>query len=305
MLGKGDAAVLTGCKMAFLGGDARMIEVVRYVSELDASTVLFGFERADLSLPDMCKAELTPDALQDADVVVLPIAGMDENFVVDAKYGLSPLQLTDAHFSAIRKSTPVFSGIARPALQAVSRKHGLQLVRLMELDEVAILNSIPTAEGAIAMAMEHTDITLHGACCVVLGMGRCGVTLARTLAGLGAQVRVGARKPADLARITEMGLTPFPLSEISRLTADADVIFNTIPFMILTSDVLTRVPRSCVVIDIASAPGGTDFRFAERRGIKAFLAPSLPGIVAPKTAGRIIAQTIVRLMQDPAVPGGM
>jgi dipicolinate synthase subunit A len=49
-----------------------------------------------------------------------------------------------------------------------------------------------------------------------------------------------------------------------------------------------------VVIDLASAPGGTDFNAARELGLKAELAPGLPGIVAPVTAGRIIAELIVR-----------
>ncbi len=298
--------MLTGIKMAFIGGDARITEVVRYMSDLDASTYLFGFDRLSLSFPDMHKVELTPAALANFDVIVLPIAGMDEEGRVDAAFAAAPLRLSDEHFAAIEKKAPVFSGIARPALQTMARKHGLNLIRLMELDEVAILNSIPTAEGAIAMAMERTDITLHGSTCVVMGLGRCGLTLGRMLSGIGANVRVFARKPADLARISEMGLQPYGLDHLEDALTDADIIFNTIPAPIMTADVLTHVPRSCVIVDIASAPGGTDFRYAEKRGINAILAPSLPGIVAPKTAGRIIAQTIVRMIQPPlSTPGGI
>lgn len=297
---EGRPDMLTGIKMAFLGGDARMIEVIRYVSDLDASTYLFGFDHAAVDFPDLRKQDLAPDLLREMDAIVLPVAGMDDQGVIEAKFADANLTLGDEHFAAIKKTAPIFSGIARPSLQEKARKHGLQLVKLMAMDEVAILNSIPTAEGAIALAMEHTDITLHGSTCVVLGMGRCGATLARTLAGIGAKVRVCARKPADLARILEMGLTPYPLQQLDMAIAASDVIFNTIPALLLTSDILTRAPRSCVIIDIASAPGGTDFRYAEKRGVKAILAPSLPGMVAPKTAGRIIAQTIVRMLQEQA-----
>ncbi len=283
-----------------------MLEVVRYMSDLDATTHLFGFDHAELSVPDMRKLDLTPDALREADVLVLPVAGMDNDGVVQAKFADSDLQLTDDHFAAIKKTTPIFSGIARQTLTAMAKKHGLHLVKLMELDEVAILNSIPTAEGSIALAMENTDITLHGSVCAVLGLGRCGLTLARTLAGMGARVRVCARKPADLARILELGLEPYSIGRIVDAVHDADVIFNTVPAPVLSADVLTSVPRNCLIIDIASAPGGTDFRYAERRGIKALLAPSLPGIVAPKTAGRIIAQTIVRMIREqPWASGGI
>lgn len=297
--------MLTGIKIAFIGGDARMIEVVRYVSDLDASTCLYGFEHMAQSFPDMRKEALTPEGLREADVIVLPVAGMDEDGHVQAQFADGPLTLDDSHFAAICSAAPVFTGIARPALAAAADRHGLALIRLMELDEVAILNSVPTAEGAIALAMQHTDITIHGSRSVVLGFGRCGMTLARSLAGLGARVRAGARKPADLARIVEMGLEPFLLRDIEGAVRDADILFNTVPAAVLTSDVLVRIPRSCVIIDIASAPGGTDFRFAERHGIKAVLAPSLPGMVAPKTAGRIIAQTMTRLIHEAFASGGM
>lgn len=290
--------MLTGIKLVMLGGDARMLEVVRYLSDLDASVRLVGYENATLEGPDTTRVQLCPENLADADAVILPVAGMSEDGLVEARFADGPLALQDDHFSAIPKSAMVFTGIARPALTAVSRRHGLTLVKLMELDEVAILNSIPTAEGALALAMEHTDITLHGAQCVVLGLGRCGLTLARSLVGLGARVSVFARKPADLARIVEMGQKAVGPESLTDAVATADVIFNTIPALILTADVLAHVPRHAVVIDIASAPGGTDFRFAEKRGIHAILAPSLPGIVAPKTAGRIIAQTIARVLRE-------
>jgi dipicolinate synthase subunit A len=132
----------------------------------------------------------------------------------------------------------------------------------------------------------------------VLGFGRCGKTLARSLDALGAQVRVAARKPADHARVREMALGFVDMNRLGKDLHEADIIFNTIPEVILTAAVLANIPRDCVIIDIASKPGGTDFRFAERRGMKAILAPSLPGLVAPKTAGRIIANTLCRIIAE-------
>jgi dipicolinate synthase subunit A len=66
--------------------------------------------------------------------------------------------------------------------------------------------------------------------------------------------------------------------------------------MIVTAQVIAQLPQRACIIDLASKPGGTDFRFAEKRGIKALLAPGLPGIVAPKTAGRIIANCLIQII---------
>lgn len=284
--------------MAFLGGDARIIEVIRHVLDLDATVYLIGFDDLDPVSNDAIKTNLSLEVLKELDALILPVTGMSDDWTIESKHAARPVVLTDEDFALLPKHCKIFTGIARNMLNETCRRHGLRLIKLMELDEVAILNSIPTAEGAIQMAMEQTDITIHGSNAAVLGFGRCGITIARMCAGIGAKVKVGARKEADFARIQEMGFDFFHLDDTSIELTRSDIVFNTIPAPVLTSEVLSRMQKSCVIIDIASKPGGTDFRFAEKRGIKALLAPSLPGIVAPKTAGRILANTICRLVLD-------
>ncbi len=148
------------------------------------------------------------------------------------------------------------------------------------------------------MAIQHTDFTIHGANCMVLGMGRTGFTMVRALQGLGARVKVGVRRAEDAARAVEMGWKPFMTRDLADETQGVDLIFNTIPSMIITAQILSKLPQATVIIDLASAPGGCDFRFAEKRGITTMLAPGLPGIVAPKTAGAIIANTLVQLLME-------
>ena len=148
------------------------------------------------------------------------------------------------------------------------------------------------------MAIQHTNITLHGSTVVVLGLGRVGLTLSRTLKALGAHVRVGVRKSEHFARADEMRLGPFYTDHLASNVRDADIVFNTVPAHVVTAEVIKQMPGHTLIIDLASKPGGTDFRYAEKRGIKAMLAPSLPGIVAPKTAGRILAVTLSQLIQD-------
>ena len=85
---------------------------------------------------------------------------------------------------------------------------------------------------------------------------------------------------------------------LSQWVKDSDICINTIPHPIVTATVISKMPAHTLIIDLASKPGGTDFRYAEKRGIKALLAPSLPGIVAPKTAGNILANVLSQLLQD-------
>lgn len=148
------------------------------------------------------------------------------------------------------------------------------------------------------MAIQNTEITIHGSSVAVLGLGRVGMSVARAFSLLGAKVKVGSRKTADLARATEMGLDSFHLSQLRNEVNDIDICINTIPHLVINAAVIAQMPSHTLIIDLASKPGGTDFRYAEKRGIKALLAPSLPGIVAPKTAGNILANVLSKLLAD-------
>ncbi len=290
--------MLTGVQVVLAGGDARQLEVIRKLTELDASVTLVGFEKLQPPPATVVLAEWVPETLQAADALVLPAVGTDDQGVIHAIYADRELRLTDAHLAAMPNHGKVYTGMAKPYLRRLCEKHRIGLVELFDRDDVAIYNSIPTAEGAVMMAMQHTDITIHGSCCMVLGLGRTGLTLARTLQGLGATVKVGVQREALFARAHEMRFEPFYLDDLVRQARDVDLLFNTIPTMIVTAQVIAALPPHAVVIDLASQPGGTDFRYAEKRGIKALLAPGLPGIVAPKTAGRIMANSLAQIILE-------
>ncbi|MBW4840527.1 MAG: dipicolinate synthase subunit DpsA [Paenibacillaceae bacterium] len=290
--------MLTGITIVFLGGDARQVEVINKCLELDATVRVVGFDRLETPLKGVSQETLSPGLLTGADVIILPVIGCDDHGVIPAPFSAEQLVIKQEWFAAIRKSTLVYTGIAKSFLKQMGNEHGFQIIEVLDRDDVAIYNSIPTAEGAVMMAIQNTDITIHGSTCIVLGIGRTGFTLAATLQGLGANVRVGVRREDDVARAVQMGWKPFATRDLAANVGDVDLIFNTIPTMIVTAQIISKLPRTAVIIDLASAPGGTDFRFAEKRGVKAILAPGIPGIVAPKTAGIIMANTICQSILD-------
>lgn len=296
--------MLTGVQVLLLGGDARGLEVIRKLTELDALVTVAGFDQLHSSLDGAVRAEMSEDLFASADALVLPAVGTDDDGKIVAVFSDKELVLTDDHVAKLPKHCTVYTGMAKAYLRNLCAKHGVRLVELFDRDDVAIYNSIPTAEGAIMMAIQNTDITIHGSSSMVLGIGRTGFTLARTLQGLGAKVKVGVRREEHFARAYEMGVEPFYLKDLLHHVSNIDLLFNTIPTMIVTAQIIANLPSRAVIIDLASKPGGTDFRFAEKRGIKALLAPGLPGIVAPKTAGRIIADCLSRLIMEDSLQRG-
>ncbi|KKO53305.1 dipicolinate synthase subunit DpsA [Paenibacillus sp. DMB20] len=290
--------MLTGVRTVFIGGDARQIEVIRKCAEMDAAVSIAGFDKLQDSFQGVTREPLTADLLTEADALVLPVVGCDDEGRIGALFAEGPLKLEEEHIKAMPKHGVVYTGMAKSYLRSLCEKHNIKLVELLDRDDVAIYNSIPTAEGALMMAIQNTDFTIHGSTSMVLGMGRTGFTMARSLQGLGAKIKMGVRKSDHFARAEEMGWKPFMIKDLGAEVSDIDLLFNTIPTMIVTAQIISKMPRQAVIIDLASAPGGCDFRYAEKRGIKAMLAPGLPGIVAPKTAGIIMANTLVELISE-------
>lgn len=289
---------LEGVRIALLGGDEREVILARALLRLGATLTLAGYPE----LPGLEGAERTASAaaaVRGADVVIAPMSNTDaEGVIVRRPDPTVRLVLDEEVFEAMKPGAPLFIGVAKPRVQRLAQRYGTPLVEVAEVDEVAILNSIPTAEGAIQRAMQELPYTLHGTRTLLLGFGRCGMTLARMLQGIGAKVRVVARDRGQLARAFEMGLETSDLDELEEEAADAGAVFNTIPALVLTRRVLERLPKEAVVVDIASAPGGTDFAACAELGIKAFLELGIPGKVAPRTAGEVLAKTMPRLIKE-------
>lgn len=290
--------MLKGMKIAVIGGDARQLEIVRKLTEQQAILSLIGFEQLDHAFTGATKEKIDNVDFSKIDAIILPVRGTDLNGQVDTIFSNEKVFLTKKIVEKTPEHCTIYSGITNDYLNLLIKETSRSLVQLFNRDDVAILNSIPTVEGTIMMAIQHTDTTIHGSNVIVLGLGRVGMSVARTFHALGAKVKVAAKQSEHIARIIEMGLTPVHLDDLQIAVDDIDICINTIPHLVVTSDVIEKMPLHTLVIDLASKPGGTDFQYAEKRGVKALLAPSLPGIVAPKTAGNILADVLAQLLDE-------
>ncbi|OZU90272.1 dipicolinic acid synthetase subunit A [Virgibacillus indicus] len=284
--------------IAVIGGDARYLELIRQLQGLDNTTIiLVGYDKLEQGFTGLTQMDFKDMELENVDGIILPITGTDSEGNVETVFSDQPILLTKQWFKQLKKSALVFTGMANDYLSDAAKEAGVSLISLLDRDDVAIYNSIPTAEGAIMMAIEHTDYTIHSSRVIVTGFGRVGNTVANKFSALGARVSVSASSIKDLARITEMGLHAVPLDQLDQYTEDCDLLINTIPAPVVDRQAIQQLPTHAIIFDLASKPGGTDFEYARQRGIKAILARSLPGIVAPKTAGKILADVIKHFLQ--------
>ncbi|MGI9952043.1 dipicolinate synthase subunit DpsA [Moorellaceae bacterium AZ2] len=289
--------MLAGVKVTVLGGDAREIILMQELVRLGAEVRVVGYPPLP-ELKDCLLFKEAGNAVRQADVLILPVPGADERGIIKGTLTGYILRLNEGWVDEVAPGTLVLVGVARPVLKKVAREKGWKLVETAERDEMAILNSIPTAEGAIMMALQEMPVTLHGSEAFVLGLGRTGLTLAHMLAGMGARVTVVDRGAADRARALALGWRAISFEELPTAIGWAQVVFNTVPAPVLTEEVLAAASPQCLIIDLASAPGGTDFAAAQKLGRRAVLAPGLPGKVAPQTAGEILARLYPRFILE-------
>lgn len=276
-------------KFGILGGDYRYKILLDMLIRDGYTAKAFCNRYIDNTVKNM------EELLEDVDVLIAPIPCTKDDktiFLVDC----NEVEIDVFVETLYRKDVKIFiGGVVTNAIIREASKYNIKVFDFFEQEEVAILNAIPTAEGAIQTAMQESDRTLFASKALVLGYGRCGKVLANMLKGIGADVTVTYRKERDCAYIKAYGLNGFNLSELKSYVGDYDFIFNTIPADIIDKEILKKMSKNTIIIDLAQAPGGVDFNYARDLNIKALYCPGLPGRVAPFTAAKILKEAILNI----------
>lgn len=158
--------------------------------------------------------------------------------------------------------------------------------------KIAYLNSIATAEGAIMEAIKESSINIHDSRILITGFGKCAKALSSRLHALNGHITIAARNENDLSCARIYGYETINISEISSSAKRYDYIFNTVPALVINKEIICELKKECIIIDIASYPGGVDFNEARYHNIKALLKLSIPGRVSPASSGYILSDCI-------------
>lgn len=192
----------------------------------------------------------------------------------------------------------LYAGSISKAMRQKLEENNVNYYDLLDFEELAILNAIPTAEGAILGAIENTDFTIHSSNVLILGYGKIGKVLAKMLNGMGANVFCEARAKKDIAMIKTMGYNSVELEKVDEILPKVDIIFNTVPHLLLDSKRLEKLKSNVCIIDLASAPGGVDFNYAKQKNINVKWLLALPSKVAPSTAAKYYKELIDKIESE-------
>lgn len=286
---------MKGKSVWVVGGDHRQSRLAELLAQE-------GHKVTAVALADIdsrCGVEVKTDfvGVDQADCVVLPLPAMEDSLhistqQVDEKISLETLMLH------MKENQLLCAGMVNKHLETMAENHQIRLVDYYRREELVVANAVPTAEGAVQIALEKMPVTLWQCPVAVLGFGRVARITAHRMASLGAKVTVCARKWSDLAWAEAYGYEVQKLDNGYQWLSKYPLVINTVPEKVLDATNLVYLAEDSLVIDLASKPGGVDFALAEQLGIEVVWALALPGKVAPLTAGRILADTLYHILDE-------
>ena len=217
---------------------------------------------------------------------VLPTPVSKLNKIPDMKEKLKQ-ELTNC-----KGPTMVFAGALDAEWREFLEENGIVYWDFMKLPEVVEGNAVITAEATVAEILRHGQYSIKGQKVLVTGYGCCGEKIANTLHALGAEVIVAARRETVRIQAEEAGCKAVGFAKLPEVVKEVKTVVNTVPAGVVTEEVIRNMPQDALIVDIASAPGGTDFEAAKRLGVEARLSLGLPGIYTTTSSALLLKEAI-------------
>ncbi len=281
-----------------IGGDLRIIKLAKMLAEDGSKVYTYGVEKAEelKENKNIITCNKLQDAVKNSEVIIGPIPFSSNGKDINSPFSDKTISIRE--LMHVINAKILIAGSIAPEVYNLANDEYIEIIDIMKREELAVLNTISTAEGTIEIIIANTNKIIHGSKILILGFGRIGKVLARKLAGLSAKVTCAARKDEDLAWIRAYGHMETNINTIGENLSEFDVIINTVPHLILTEDKIKYVKDDCLLVDLASNPGGIDKKAAKNKNIRLLWALALPGKVAPVTTAEFIKDTVYNILKE-------
>ena len=277
---------------AIIGGDLRSVYLAKMLANDNEKVFIYGLDKAEelRNINNLIICKTLEEAIVQSEFVIGPTPFSSDSVNIKTTFSNNKIAINDL-LNTITNQTLIAGSISSDVQKSIDENH-IDAIDLMKQEELAILNAISTAEGAIQVAMENTNKLLHSSKVLILGFGRIAKILAQKLNALSVDVTCAARKKQDFAWIEAYGYKQTDINVLGENLQKYDIIFNTVPHLILTKERLKYVNDECVLIDLASKPGGFD------ESANFIWALALPGKVAPVTSAEFMKNTIYNIIKQ-------
>ena len=283
---------------SIIGGDLRIIKLAKMLAEDGNNVYTYGMEKAEelKENKNIIMCNKLQETVKKSEIVIGPIPFSSNGKGINAPFSDNIISIRE--LMHVINAKILIAGSITPDVYDLANDEYIEIIDIMKREELAVLNTISTAEGTIEIIIANTNKIIHGSKVLILGFGRIGKVLARKLAGLSAKVTCAARKDEDLAWIRAYGHMETNINAIGENLSEYDVIINTVPHLVLTSEKIKYVKDDCLLVDLASNPGGIDKKAAKDKNLKLIWALALPGKGAPVTTAEFIKDTVYNILKE-------
>lgn len=281
-----------------LGGDLRNVKLAGMLADDGNRVYSFGQDRSDEILDDgrIEKCTSLKTAMEKAQVIIGPVPFSSNEDFINAPFAHDKIMIDD--LMKTNKGKIFISGSIKDNLRKQLDEKYMEVIDIMKRDDLAILNTIATAEGTIEVAIKNTDKILQGSRVLILGFGRVGKIVANKFSKMSAIVTCAARKVSDLAWIKAYDYNSLNINDMLYDLKEFDIIINTVPQTILRERELKHIDAEALIIDLASSPGGIDGKIAKSMGLNFIWALALPGRIAPSSSAKFIKDTVYTILEE-------
>lgn len=284
-------------KIGVIGGDLRQLVAAQELANEGYEVAVYGFDEYNGPFGMTTRCVSIEDTLRKTDFIIMPLPYSVDKIHLNTPLSQSEIHLKDI-FKHIESNQVVAGGRFDSVAHELAAENKLMIIDYYTREDLTILNALPTAEGAINIAMQELPVTISNSKILIMGYGRIGKILAHKLYGLHADIYICARKHEDFAWIEVFGYNSLSYDTLDDCLNNFDVVFNTVPSLVFDANRLQKLKTDAVIIDLASNPGGVDFSSAKNLGRNVIWALSLPGKYAPITSGKILAKSIKIIMNE-------
>ena len=228
-------------KINFLiaGGDLRQVYTAKALSQ-EYNVYALGLSKNHINTDKINLIENIDDVPYEVDHIILPLPVSQDGEYINAPFSSRKIAASEL-IPHIKNGGIVFGGKFDDASQKIFINSGIETIDYFDREELNVLNAVPTAEGAVQIAMEETASTIYGQNILITGFGRISKVLIKILNGMGANVTVTARKYSDLAWAEIYGCKSVHTSSLHECIDKFDIIFNTVPAVLFDEYMLSLI----------------------------------------------------------------
>jgi dipicolinate synthase subunit A len=201
-------------------------------------------------------------------------------------------KLTAEDAESLAGASKVFAFTQSSEVTDVFDKKGICFFNVFNEEKFAYKNALITADGALMLVAQNTEIIFSDMKILVVGFGRVGKALSKIFKAVEARVDVLTFDRGECAAAVLLSDEQYGSFENVKFDT-YDVVINTVPARLINRHVIAKFKEGVFLLELASDPGGFDKDAVYKNGINFLYAKGLPAKVAPASSSKILLDEII------------